>query len=172
MKRVLLLAALLTLTVGVSPQVARFGYLAPTSRESIWQSVLDRYASDIEQRFAQTAPASLIVVTAAEARNGSAKACQALGISGFVEPHAHWSTTQTEVSVEAELVVRDCNGNLFYQGTARRTAIRDNTMLPQTQIDEVQGFAATALLQKFETYRAAHAPAWAQLLNSGLIPAQ
>jgi hypothetical protein len=170
--RHVLLATLLTFMVGVSPPVARFGYVAPTSRESIWQPVLDRYASDIEQRFAQTISASIITVTPAETRDGSVKACQALGISGFVEPHAHWSTTQTEVSVEAELVVRDCNGNLYYQGSARRTAIRDNTMLPQSQIDEVQGFAATALLQEFEAYRAAHAPAWAQLLNGGLIPAQ
>jgi hypothetical protein len=171
MKHVLV-AAFLMLTVGASPPVARFGYVAPTAREAIWQPILDRYASEIEQRFAQTIPASVVAVTAAQTRDGSAKACRALDISGFVEPHAHWRTTQAEVSVEAELVVRDCNGNLYYQGSARRTSIRDNTMLPQTEIDEVQGFAATALLKQFEAYREAHVPAWEQLLNGGLIPAQ
>jgi hypothetical protein len=44
-------------------------------------------------------------------------------------------------------------------------------MLPQTQIDEVLGFAATALLTNFEAYREAHVPAWEQLLHGGLIPA-
>jgi hypothetical protein len=88
MKHVLV-APLLMLTVGASPPVARFGYIAPTAREPVWQPILDRYASEIEQGFAQTIPASVVAVTAAQTRDGSAKACRALDISGFVEPHAH-----------------------------------------------------------------------------------
>ena len=145
-----------------TPSVTRLGYVSPTAQSLLTQPVLDRYANDIQQRFAEAVSVSIVPMpTVRGASLASAAMCRLLHLSGFVEPHGHWQVT------DAVLVIMDCNGNMFYRGDSARTDARDDSMPPQTQADALEEKAATELLRKFQAYQRAHGSAWDRLVRTG-----
>lgn len=146
----------------------RLGYVSPTARTLLTQPVLDRYANDIQTRLAHAISASILPMpTARGASVASASMCQLLHLSGFVEPHARWQITSSSVIAATELVITDCDGNMFYNGHSSIVNKRDDTLSPQAQIDAAQDTASTELLHKFQAYKAVHEPQWNLLIHTG-----
>jgi len=173
--RIAILAVLALSTVSTPPAsadeyytVPRLGYIAPTARTELTQPVLDRYAKDIQTRFASAEAVSTVPIPTIRGESvAGTTACSLLQLSGYIEPHRHWHVTASTVSVDAELVVSDCNGNVFYQGTSSSSAARDPKLVPQAQLDTVQNDAATKLLADFAAYRTTHQADWTLLLRTG-----
>jgi len=150
----------------------RFGWVAPTAAHGVYQPGLTDFALVLKKRLG--AALSLTFVEVGDlgygrATGASAEACGRSRLSGFFFPHRHWRVEDTAVSVNASLAIIDCEGNIFYHGFATRTDRRDETKLPQTQLDGVQADATTDLIQKVQTFTAAHAAAWDSLIRTGTL---
>lgn len=168
----LVLATSLTPSAGDMPPaspaprtIGRLGYVAPRAKEPLTQPVVDRYADAIQQRFAQAV--SVSTVSVGGTKLAARTLCRLRDLSGFVEPHVAWRVTDTLVVADAVLVIRDCKGELFYQGTGAAAETRDDSVPAQTQADALEDKATTALLRKFQAFRQASGPAWDLLLRTG-----
>jgi hypothetical protein len=150
----------------------RFGWVTPTATHGVYQPALTNFALVLQKRLG--ASLSLAFVDVGDLGFGrvtdvSAETCRRSRLSGFFFPHRHWRVEDTTVSVDASLTIIDCEGNIFYHGFATHADQRDETELPQTQLDAVQAEATTDLIRKVQTFTTAHATAWDSLVHNGTL---
>jgi len=151
-----------------SPAPVRFGFIEPVSNNPLSQVGLDRYARYFVDRFAEVESVTTIPIPEAGGTNrAGAEVCRELQLSGFLRPTRHWQITDTTVRVDAQLIVTDCNGDMFFAGGTTLIHERSTTMLPQDQIDGVSQKAAAVDLAKFLAFTEAHRATWNRLVTTG-----
>ncbi len=147
----------------------RFGYVAQTAQFAVYQPGLDRFTANLKDRLGDALALDLVPMPADSLTLLNAATCKRLRLSGFALPHRNWRIDETTVTVEAELSLLDCQGNMFYHGFDAQTVQRDNTLMPQTQIGDTQLKAMNELVHKVGTFKAVHESAWNVLLRTGTL---
>lgn len=149
---------------------ARLGYVAPRARTPLTQPVLDRYASDIKQRLSQALAMPIVSLPMMGGQPlADASVCRQLRLSGFLAPHTNWYVSADSVTATETLVIRDCNGNMFYENDSSQSEKRNMQTVPQMQVDALEAKISSELLQNFLVYIRLHGSTWNLLLRTGSI---
>ncbi|HTX60503.1 MAG TPA: hypothetical protein VMH02_12615 [Verrucomicrobiae bacterium] len=141
----------------------------PTAIRAVTQPVLERFANDLQQAFAQENSIAVVTMRRDAKAVVDLQTCKQLGLSGYLEPWRRWRVASSDVTVTAGLVILDCYGNLFYDGSSTKIAARDESVTPQIQVDAAGASATSDLLRKFAAFKAVHQSTWDMLAATGSI---
>ncbi len=134
------------------------------------QPSFERFSHDTATRFAQQFSIGAVPIPGDERPQYANPAlCKPLGVSGFLVPGRRWEYNAKTVTVTARLVLFDCDGDRFYDGSAAFSEPRNEAMIVGAQIDAASSRAIDRALATFATFMSGHRVLWSRLLATGSL---
>ena len=163
-----LLLAVQTPTSAQSGQTPRLAFVVGKANQPAMQPSFERFSYDAATRFASRFAIVGVPMPGSERPQSVNPAlCNSLGIVGFLVPIRHWHTTSTAVTATVRLIVFDCAGDRFFDGSAEFMEPRSEAAIPQEQIESAATGATDVVFAKFSQFVNSHQVQWSRFLATG-----
>ncbi len=162
-----LLLAVQTPTSAQSGQTPRLAFVVGKANQPAMQPSFERFSYDAATRFASRFAIVAVPIPGEDRPQFANPAlCNSLGIVGFLVPIRHWHTTSTAVTA-VRLIVFDCAGDRFFDGSAEFMEPRSEAAIPQEQIESTATGATDVVSAKFSQFVSGHQVQWSRFLATG-----